>query len=86
MQAAKDEFSQLSPDDRLIFINWARKEADKDLYGIAREERKAFIQEVKEGVKEGAEKARELGKDAVKFVEEKKDTLDEKFRKFLNGK
>lgn len=85
MQIAKDEFLQLSPDDRLIFMHWAQKEVDKDLYGIARKERDAFINEVTGDLKKGAERARELGEDAVKFAEKTKNSLDEKFKKFLNG-
>lgn len=85
MQVAKDEFLQLSPDDRLIFMAWAQKEVDKDLYGIAREERNAFVQEVKDGLKRSAERAEQLGKDAVEYVEQQKGSLDEKLRNFLKG-
>ena len=83
MQIAKDAFTMLSPDDRLMFIDWARKEADKDLYGFAREQREAFFDEVKEGLEKGAKKAEELGKSAVSFIKEAKGTLDDKLQGFL---
>lgn len=86
MQIAKESFLELSANDRLIFIDWARKEADKDLYTMAREERKAFFGEVNEGINRGSEKAKELGEKAIDIIEKSKNKLDDMLGDFLGNK
>lgn len=86
MQIAKESFLELSANDRLIFIDWARKEADKDLYTMAKEERIAFLGEVKDGINKGSEKAQELGEKAVNIIEKSRNKLDDMFRDFLGEK
>ena len=93
MDNAKSAFLKLTEEgDRLMFIDWCRRENDKVLFQGVRKATDAAVEDLKKGVHMGADMAQEAskvaadtGKDVLDSLRRGADSFEKAMKDFLGG-